>query len=127
MAITTNNSVKTTEESKIARYQLFIDGKWQSGDRGDAERYSPAHGGLVASYSRASKAQAEQAVAAARTAFDSGSWSGLDGAERANIMLKFADLLMANQQTLGQLESMTHGTPLKYGCSFIKSAADTFR
>jgi aldehyde dehydrogenase (NAD+) len=119
--------VESSEESNIARYQLFIDGKWQSGDKGNAERYSPAHNGLVASFSQASNAQTEQAVAAARTAFDSGSWSDLDGAECANIMLKFADLLMANQQRLGQLESMTLGAPLKYGCSFIKSAADTFR
>ena len=53
-------------------------------------------------------------VAAARPAFDSGIWSALDGADRAAVLLEFADLLMENQQRLGQLESATHGTPLKY-------------
>ena len=113
--------------NNIPSYSLYINGEWQKGTGGEHVRYSPAHGEPVAKYEKASQEDAQRAVAAARQAFDSGIWSGLDGADRAAVLLKFADLLMENQQSLGQLESATLGAPLKYGLSFIKSAANTFR
>jgi len=119
--------MSTEKQSKVTPYQLFINGQWQVGDKGIIDRLNPANDQLAVSYQLASKKQAVQAVKAAKTAFDNGSWSDLDGAERADIMLKFAALLMENQQKLGKLESITQGTPLRYGCSFIKSAADTFK
>lgn len=116
--------MNTTE---IPSYQLYIDGQWQAGNDGVFERLSPAHEKPVARFEQASRSQAEQAVAAARAAFDSGVWSETDAADRVEVLLKFADLLMEHQEHLGTLESVTHGTPIKYGRSFIKSAAATFR
>ncbi|NIB45150.1 aldehyde dehydrogenase [Pseudomaricurvus alkylphenolicus] len=113
--------------SEIPSYQLYINGQWQAGSDGVFERLSPAHEQPVARFEQASRSQAEQAVAAARSAFDSGVWSESDAADRAEVLFKFADLLMEHQERLGALESITHGTPIKYGRSFIQSAATTFR
>lgn len=109
-------------------YDLFIGGTWQPAKRDNIlERYSPVTGELVGTYAQATAEDALEAVQAARQAFDSGGWSGLDSAERAAIMLKTADLLMERQEELALRECLETGVPLRYARNFIHSAAKTFR
>lgn len=60
----------------------------------------------------------DAAVAAARAAFE-GPWKSFSGAQRANCMLKFADLIEANVEKLAMLETVAMGQPKIVGKGFI--------
>jgi aldehyde dehydrogenase (NAD+) len=61
--------------------------------------------------SRASKPDADRAVAAARAALE-GSWSRFSAAERARILMNFAALMRANAEQLAELEALDGGKPV---------------
>src|SRR5689334_12486227 len=70
---------------------LFINGTWEPAASGAVrEIRNPADGGLVALVSEAGREDAERAIAAARSAFDSGSWSSVPAPERGTFLLKVA-------------------------------------
>jgi aldehyde dehydrogenase (NAD+) len=52
------------------------------------------------------------AVAAARTAWTTGPWSRFTGSQRAACMLKFADLVEKNMESLAYLETLAVGKPM---------------
>ncbi len=80
-------------------YKLFIDGEFVEAANGDVfETIDPGIGIPFATVAKAGKADAEAAIAAARRAFDSGIWSNLSPAARADKIYDFADEI--NQQTL---------------------------
>ena len=54
----------------------------------------------------------DAAVAAARAAFDGGSWSKLSAAERGRLMLKLSALILEHAEELAQLESADNGKPI---------------
>jgi aldehyde dehydrogenase (NAD+) len=73
----------------------------------------------------ASEADVDRAVAAAKAAFPS--WSSIPGAKRAAIMLKFADLLEANAERLGKLESICMGQPVSVATLFAQGPPGVWR
>jgi aldehyde dehydrogenase (NAD+) len=80
-------------------YKLFIDGEFVEAASGDVfETIDPGIGVPFATVAKAGKADVEAAIAAARRAFDSGIWSNLSPAARADKIYDFADQI--NQQTL---------------------------
>jgi len=91
---------------------MFIDGAWvgSSHDKTIAV-YDPSTGREIARIADASDADVDRAVAAARTAFDDGRWSGMPPYKRERILHKLADLLEANSAELAELESIDNGKP----------------
>ena len=80
-------------------YKLFIDGEFVEAASGEVfETIDPGTGAPFATVAKAGRADAEAAIAAARRAFDSGIWSNLSPAARADKIYDFADQI--NQQTL---------------------------
>lgn len=53
----------------------------------------------------------DRAVAAARKAFKDTSWKSLSGTERGALMLKLADLVAQNAETLATIEALDNGKP----------------
>ena len=107
------------------RGRLLIDGHWCDAESGaTVERRSPAHEQLVAVYAKASIADAEKAVAAARRAFDHGPWARLKGAERATVLRNVADGILARRHELARLETLENGKPLAQSVAEIEGAAD---
>ena len=51
-------------------------------------------------------------MAAARRAFDKGSWSNLAPRERKKVLLRFADLIEKNLTELGVMETLDSGKPI---------------
>ena len=75
----------------------LINGQWcASHDGATFERASPAHGTCVSRSALGGATDTEAAIAAARQAFDSGTWSRLAGKARAAVLLKVATLIEAN-------------------------------
>ena len=64
--------------------ELLIGGQWQSARQGDTrDILCPADGSLVRTVDEAGADDTDAAIAAARTAFDTGPWSATTGAQRA--------------------------------------------
>ncbi len=108
-------------------YRLFIDGEWVA----DAnQEYFPAINPFTqeewAQIPSASDAQVAQAVAAARHAFDH-VWSKTSGSTRATLLQKLADLIEADADRMGVLESTDNGKVIRETSSQMKFAARQYR
>jgi len=107
------------------RGKLLINGRWSDAAEGETlERHSPAHDTLVSVYSLARTVDAERAVAAARNAFDRGAWPRMRGAERATVLRKVAESILARKDELALLETLETGKPLAQSTGEIEAAAD---
>lgn len=58
-------------------------------------------------------ADVDEAVRVARQRFEDGCWSGLPVARRAEILLKFADLLVREQRNIALLDTLEMGKPIQ--------------
>lgn len=95
------------------RSPMFIDGKEYTGSSCEfVDRKSPGHGVPVTSTARATVWDLNAAVASARHAFDDGRWSRLSGEQRAIVLLKVAQLIRDNVETLAYLETLESGKPI---------------
>jgi acyl-CoA reductase-like NAD-dependent aldehyde dehydrogenase len=89
--------------------RLFIGGHWtEASDRFDA--VDPATGKTLTSLARASAADVDAAVAAARQAF--GGWAATPGRERARVLHRVADLVRKRADEIAAVESADVGKPI---------------
>src|SRR5689334_9464742 len=72
----------------------------------------PQDGSVVSVAPRGGAADADRAIAAARTAFDSGPWPQMSGEERGRLLHALADLIEANGDELALLETRDTGRPI---------------
>ena len=94
---------------------LFIGDHYRESSNGERRPvFSPANGQQIGSIAWGTTQDVDAAVAAARTAFDSGVWSGLSGRERGRIMLKAVQLMRDRQEELAQIESADVGKPILF-------------
>jgi betaine-aldehyde dehydrogenase len=95
-------------------YAMWIDGQAVPAKSGQTfSRESPAHGVRVGEYPLAGSDDVDAAVAAARRAFDIGSWPHIPGAERAKALLRAAELIRANKGEFALIETLESGKPIK--------------
>jgi aldehyde dehydrogenase (NAD+) len=93
------------------RYGHFIGGEWVD----PAETYttiSPASEEALSEVGQATAEEVQQAVAAARGAFDDG-WSQLAASERAKYLFRIARILQERSREFAVLESLNGGKPIK--------------
>ena len=93
----------------MSHYDMLIDGKLVSGDS-TLDVLNPATEQVCATVSRASEAQAEQAVQAAKRAFTTWSKTPID--ERRKCLEKLADIVAENANDLARLLTQEQGKPL---------------
>jgi gamma-glutamyl-gamma-aminobutyraldehyde dehydrogenase len=95
------------------RTGLFIDGRFRGARSGRTfETLNPATGRPIARVAEGDAADVDDAVAAARRAFDDGRWSGLAPVERKARLLAFADLVERNATELALLDVVDAGKPV---------------
>jgi aldehyde dehydrogenase (NAD+) len=93
------------------RYGHFIGGEWVE----PKETYvtiEPASEEPLAEVGQATDAEVEQAVAAARAAYENG-WSSLAGSERAKYLFRIARILQERSREFAVLESLNGGKPIR--------------
>ena len=94
------------------QYGLLIGGEWVEAEGGALfETYNPATGELITRCANASPADVDRAVKAAEAAFEG--WSRTSAAERAALLLKAAELIDQNAETLAAYETMDNGKPIR--------------
>jgi betaine-aldehyde dehydrogenase len=91
-------------------FQGLIAGTPVEGHGEEIVRINPARTGDVFAYRAPSLSQVDEAIAAAQTAFPQ--WSGLTPGQRSGVLLRFADLIEADTETLTRWEVRETGKPV---------------
>ncbi|MCV7422271.1 aldehyde dehydrogenase family protein [Mycobacterium yunnanensis] len=107
---------------------LYVGGQWRhASDGGTREIVNPADGSVAAVVDEATDADARDAVAAARAAFDDGTWPATPVAERAGLLTRIADLLQRDREDLALLETRDTGKTLAESRIDIDDVTSVFR
>lgn len=107
-------------------YGHFIDNQWVNGESGETiDSTNPANGAFLTKIPRGTAGDVDRAVQAAARAFKT--WGKTSPAERANALLKIADLLEADAERFVTLESMDVGKPIREARVDVPLAIDHFR
>jgi phenylacetaldehyde dehydrogenase len=109
-----------------ATHKLFIDGAWREGGDGSYPVVNPATEQVVGHAPEASAADVADAVAAARRAFDA--WSATSPAERAAVLDRVADAVLAHADDFVPLLQAETGSTIRVASSMqLPVVADRFR
>ncbi|MDP1626196.1 MAG: aldehyde dehydrogenase family protein [Parvibaculum sp.] len=108
----------------MSDYRLLINGKLVAGAK-SMDVINPATEEVVASCSRASEAQLNEAVAAAKSAFPA--WSATPIADRKKVLNAIADAIEANAPDLARLLTQEQGKPIGDATGEVYGTAAFFR
>jgi 1-pyrroline dehydrogenase len=86
---------------------------------------NPATGETIAEVPRGTQADVDRAVEAAKKAYEE--WRDTTPGERAELLLKLADLIDENAEELAELESRNVGKPLSYARDEMPVSSDNIR
>ena len=119
-----------TFSNSLLRQLAFIDGKWQPANSGATYAINnPATDEHIADVPDMGAAETQLAIEAAERALPA--WRALAAKTRSQILKRWFDLIMANQEDLAQLMTAEQGKPLAesrgevaYGASFIEWFAE---
>lgn len=94
-------------------YRMFINGDWV-GARSGATRaiLNPASAEVLAEVPEAGPADVDDAVAAARRAFDSGPWRNTTALDRGKMLLRLSELVRAKAELFAELDTLNNGKPI---------------
>src|SRR5437016_12064007 len=117
-------------DPKLFREQCYIDGQWVGADaKKTLAVINPANGQALGTVPDLGTAETRRAIQAAERAWPA--WRAKTAKERAVILRKWFDLMMASQDDLAQLLTAEQGKPLAeargeiaYGASFIEWFAE---
>src|ERR1700726_2316140 len=92
--------------------KLLINNQWVPSESGKTfPTMDPSTGEEICQVAEADAADVDQAVKAARAAFE-GPWRKLRASERGRLLYRLADLIEANAEELARIESLDSGKPL---------------
>ena len=117
-------------DATLFRQQAYIDGAWTDADSGKTFAVSdPATAQVLGTVPDMGAAETRRAIDAANAAFPA--WSGKLAKERAAILRRWFDLMMAHQEDLAHLMTAEQGKPLgeargevAYAASFVEWFAE---
>ena len=113
-------------DPSLLETRAFGGGEWVDADDGATfEVTNPARGDVIAHVADLGRAETARAIDAAAAAMKD--WAARTAKDRAQVMRKWFDLMMANQDDLGTILTAEQGKPLAeakgeiaYGASFIE-------
>jgi succinate-semialdehyde dehydrogenase/glutarate-semialdehyde dehydrogenase len=130
MLDTTTDLKSMLKNPNLICTQAYSAGAWR--DAADGKTFdvnNPARGDVIAQVADLSRAEVADAIDAAYIAQKA--WAARTGKDRANLLRKWFDLLMANQDDLGIIMTAEQGKPLAeakgevaYGASFVEWFAE---
>ncbi len=118
------------KDPSLFRQQCYINGKWVDANSGKTiDVNNPATGEILGTVPNLGAAETRRAIEAANAAWPA--WRKKTAKERANILRKWFNLMMENQDDLGMLMTAEQGKPLAeakgeiaYGASFVEWFAE---
>ncbi len=123
------HSLSQETRTFLARpHGLLIDGRWQGASSAGLVSINPTDGQPIAELAAAGPADIDQAVGAARTAFEEGRWRRLAPEKRASVLWRVAELIERDLTVLAELEALDCGKLLSSTRSMeVPFAAEVFR
>jgi acyl-CoA reductase-like NAD-dependent aldehyde dehydrogenase len=117
---------QTTSQLRHGRH--LIGGRWVDSASGrTVQLVEPAHNQPIAEVAAADTVEVDQAVDAARMAFDQGPWPRLSAGQRGRYLLRLAALIERDCEELARLESLNNGKPIRESSRIdVPLAADCF-
>jgi 1-pyrroline dehydrogenase len=110
----------------VRKLQNLVGGRWvDAADGGTEEIINPATGETIAEVPLGTQADVDRAVEAATKAWPE--WRQSTPAERAEVLLKLADLIDEHADELAELESQNVGKPLPAARDEMPVCADNIR
>ncbi len=118
------------QDPTLFRQQCYVDGQWLDAKSGrTTDVVNPADGHVIGTVPAFSATETRAAIEAANRAFPA--WRAKTAKERAQILRKWYDLMMANQEDLAIIMTAEQGKPMAesrgeigYGGSFIEWFAE---
>jgi len=111
------------KDPDLFRQQAFIDGAWVDADSGKAVPVTnPADGSTLGTVPNMGAAETRRAIEAANRAW--GPWRAKTAKERAVLLRRWFELIMANQEDLARLMTAEQGKPLTEARGEIAYAAN---
>ncbi len=118
------------DDAALLRHHAFIGGQWVHADDGKTLTVTnPANDAVIVQVAAVGVAETRRAIDAAQAAL--AGWSALSAKDRAAILRRWYDLILANAEDLARLMTAEQGKPLaeargevKYGASFIEWYAE---
>src|SRR5450631_22156 len=118
------------KDPRLFREQCFIDGSWVGADGGGTRPvHNPATAATLGAVPNMGTGETRRAIAAAAAALPP--WAACTAKERAGLMRRWFDLMLANQDDLAVLMTAEQGKPLaeakgeiSYAASFIEWFAE---
>ena len=97
----------------VQKYQMYINGEWVAGETGKSfPVYDPSTEQVIAEVPDGNAKDVDRAVAAAKDAFENGSWASSTAQERGRVLFKLADAVRQNTAALAELECRNTGKPI---------------
>jgi succinate-semialdehyde dehydrogenase/glutarate-semialdehyde dehydrogenase len=120
----------TLRDMTLFRQQAFVGGRWEDSPTGAVKQVAnPANGAILGTVPNLGADATRRAIEAADAALPD--WRSRTAKERAQILRKWYDLMMANQEDLAILMTLEQGKPLAesrgeiaYAASFIEWFAE---
>jgi succinate-semialdehyde dehydrogenase/glutarate-semialdehyde dehydrogenase len=120
-------------DSSLLSNLAYIDGSWCAADNGETLAVTdPADDRHIADVPALGRGETNRAIGAAAAALPA--WAGLTAGERAAVLRRWHDLILANQEDLARLMTAEQGKPLAeargevaYGASFLEWFAEEGR
>jgi len=108
--------------------KMYINGKWVDSRSGQTrEIINPFDQTMIARVAEGDRSDAKDAIAAARKAFDSGTWSTRPAHERGNLVYELARLIERDSEELARLESLDTGKTVEESRWDMDDIAGIFR
>jgi len=130
MSITSERRHKVmTEILPKLEFRPFIGGRFIDLPSSDVMPVTdPYTGDVVITIPHSGECEVNLAVTAARQVFDKGSWANLHPRERASYMVKLADMIDKNLETIALVETLDTGRPFKGALGWeVPNASEVFR
>jgi acyl-CoA reductase-like NAD-dependent aldehyde dehydrogenase len=110
----------------MQKFQHYIDGDFSDG-AAQFESRDPATGQVWALMPEARKSDVNRAVAAAERAFYAPEWAEMTATARGKLLMRLADLIAENADTLAKLETRDTGKIIRETSAQIAYVADYYR
>src|ERR1700682_3855665 len=105
--------MSSSAKTVVRAYQNYVNGQWVKSSSGEMfPVYDPSTEEVIAQVASANAADIDQAVKAARAAFDSGPWPQTSAAERGRLLYKLAEKIRQNAAHLAEIECRNTGKPI---------------
>src|SRR5262249_36146303 len=110
------------KDSRLFREACYVDGQWIHAKSGETIAVdNPATGEIIGRVPKLGATETRQAIEAANRAFPE--WSKKTAKERAGVLRRWFDLMMANQEDLARLMTIEQGKPLSESRGEVAYAA----